>query len=428
MTSGPGAAGEGREELDLVYVLVDPEFALDNSPVFQSQILDWVRLQRQGGLRVGIVCSVADAGRFERLVAVTLREHGVPYVTFPDGSLRQNLARGARLLRRFVREHRAGHVYARGIWGAYAHWLAFPLGGPPLAYDFRGDLVAEAEMRGASPLRQAVLRALCRGAFARASTLLCVSTPAAEILASEYGKPGAVVIPSGVDADWFRGFQERRREIRETLGVGERDVLLVYAGGLNPYQMLPEMLRVWNGLKELPNVRFLLLLARQQPTAGERPELTGASEIPGLVTLSVPRHEVPGYLAAADVGFLLRQEHPLNRVASPVKFGEYLSSGLAIVASPGIGDISRIVEEHDLGILVRPGDTESAVSACARLVARVRDEREAFRRRALDAVIREKWDWKAHLGLWKGIIAPGRGAGPARQSPAQRSAVSPEAV
>lgn len=428
MTSGASAARGPREKLDLVYVLVDPQFALDNSPVFQSQILDWVRLQRQGGLRVGIVCSVADPGRFEKLVAAPLREHGVPFLTFPDGSLRHNLARGARLLRRFAREHRAGHVYARGIWGAYAHRLAFPLGGPPLVYDFRGDLVAEAEMRGASPARQALLRALCRGAFSRAGTLLCVSTPAAEILAREYGRPGAVVIPSLVDADWFRGFQDRRREIRESLGVGEEDVLLVYAGGLNPYQMLPEMLRVWKGLGDAPNVRFLLLLARQQPTAGERPELTGASEIPGLVTLSVPRDQVPGYLAASDVGFLLRQEHPLNLVASPVKFGEYLSSGLAIVASPGIGDISRIVEEHGLGILVRPEDTEGAVAACSRLVARVREERDAFRQRAFDAVVREKWDWKEHLGLWKGIIAPGRGADPARPSPANRSAVSPGAV
>lgn len=410
-----GAAGEGGERLDLVYVLVDPEFALDNSPVFQSQILDWVRLQRQGGLRVGIVCSVADPGRFERLVAATLREHRVPFVTFPDGSLRRNLARGARLLRRFAREHRAGHVYARGIWGAYAHRLAFPFGGPPLVYDFRGDLVAEAEMRGASPFRQAVLRALCRGAFSRARTLLCVSTPAAETLEKEYGRPGAVVIPSLVDADWFRGFRHRRAEVRASLGVGKDDVLLVYAGGLNPYQMLPEMLRVWKRLGELPGVRFLLLLARQQPTGGEPPELTGASEIPGLATLSVPRHEVPGYLAAADVGFLLRQEHPLNRVASPVKFGEYLSSGLAIVTSPGIGDISRIVEEHDLGVLVRPEDTGGAAAACARLVERVRGEREAFRRRALEAVARERWDWKEHLGLWKEIVAPARGEGAARR-------------
>lgn len=423
MTPGSDAARRAPEGLDLVYVLVDPQFALDNSPVFQSQILDWVRLQRQGGLRVGIVCSVADAGRFERVIAAPLREHGVPFLTFPDGTLRHNLTCGARLLREFVREHGAGHVYARGIWGAYAHWLAFPFGGPPLVYDFRGDLVAEAEMRGASRVRQALLRTLCRGAFARASTLLCVSTPAAEILAREYGRPGAVVIPSLVDADWFRGFQDRRVEIRESLGVGERDVLLVYAGGLNPYQMLPEMLRVWEGLRELPYVRFLLLLARQQPTGGDRPELTGVSEIPGLVTLSVPRDQVPGYLAASDVGFLLRQEHPLNRVASPVKFGEYLSSGLAIVSSPGIGDISRIVAEHDLGILVRPEDTAEAVSACAHFIPRVREERDAFRERAFDAVVREKWDWKAHLGLWKGIVTRGHAHDPERPS-TSRSAVS----
>ena len=388
--------------LHVTYLLLDSTLTLDNSPVFQSQTLDWLRIQQANNAKVGLVCTVQDWIRFEKVAGELLRECQVPYVTVPHQTLQHNLIAGARALRRFNQEHPTRNIYARGIWGSLAHWLAFPLGGPRLLYDFRGDGVAEAEARGHRPFRHRLLRCLTRWAIRHADQLLCISSPAAELLEREYGRPGAIVIPSAVDSEWFHSAQAQRQSVRSSLNLKDTDLLLTYSGGLNSYQMVSEMLRLWYALLDTPGVRFLLLL-NQQPTDGQFPSLDGLLSTGTLEMRSVPREQVPAYLAASDVGFLIRQDHPVNNVASPVKFGEYLASGLAVVTSPGLGDVSRMVEERDLGILISPEDSDGAVEACHKFLPVVRKNREGFRSRSQEAAA-EMLDWNAHLSTWKQLV------------------------
>ena len=120
--------------LHVTYFLLDSSLTLDNSPVFQAQTLDWLRIQHDDGARVGLVCTVENFDRFEEVAGQLLRERGVPYVTVPHRSLKYNLIAGAWALRSFHREHRALNVYTRGIWGSIAHWMAFPRHGPKLLF------------------------------------------------------------------------------------------------------------------------------------------------------------------------------------------------------------------------------------------------------------------------------------------------------
>ncbi|RZM07740.1 MAG: hypothetical protein EOO88_51290 [Pedobacter sp.] len=74
-----------------------------------------------------------------------------------------------------------------------------------------------------------------------------------------------------------------------------------------------------------------------------------------LKHISVGRESIPGILKQTDVGFMLRDARSLNNAASPVKFPEYLASGLAVAASPGTGDASNLILSAGLGVLiVRP--------------------------------------------------------------------------
>ena len=66
----------------------------------------------------------------------------------------------------------------------------------------------------------------------------------------------------------------------------------------------------------------------------------------------VNRSTCPEYLAAADLGLLLRDQTTLNRVASPVKFGEYLASGTPVIMTPQIGDFSSLVARKGLGTII----------------------------------------------------------------------------
>ena len=68
-----------------------------------------------------------------------------------------------------------------------------------------------------------------------------------------------------------------------------------------------------------------------------------------ILSFSVPFTEVPKYLNAADVAFLIRDNHEMNAVASPTKLAEYLSCGLPVISS----EVAKYwVNEHGLKYII----------------------------------------------------------------------------
>jgi glycosyltransferase involved in cell wall biosynthesis len=388
---------------DLMYVIVDNGPTLDNSPVFQSQVLDRIRVHCEAGLRIGVIANVSNEIDFDMMVRAPLEKLGVSVFPIPDKGLTRNLICANVLLRRCEKKTNISNVYVRGIWGAFAYLLAYPLFGPRFIYDFRGDLVAEAAGTGASAFRQELLRLLCRVAFYRASPMLTVSKASIPMLMSDFGCSNVVVFPSSVDFRTFQIAAESRDLLRKKLNFEQSDVVLVYAGGLSHYQMIPEMLRIWLDLSRMPNIHFLLLTS-WPPDGVHASLLSLVKKIPRLMRISVPRSEVPGYLAASDIGFLLRDDDPINTVASPVKFGEYIASGLAVVTSPGVGDISCIVTARNIGVLVRPRMRAASIAVCEDLISRFISDREGFRQRAYLTVKEEKWDYRDQVRAWEKLL------------------------
>ena len=84
---------------------------------------------------------------------------------------------------------------------------------------------------------------------------------------------------------------------------------------------------------------------------------------------AVPHAEIPRYLRAADLGLLFREPHPLNEVACPTKFAEYMMSGLPVLISGCIGDCSPFVAEHAAGVVLQRPDADAAVAAVTRIRA-----------------------------------------------------------
>jgi glycosyltransferase involved in cell wall biosynthesis len=101
---------------------------------------------------------------------------------------------------------------------------------------------------------------------------------------------------------------------------------------------------------------------------------------------------VNGWLQMADYGFLLREDSVTNRVASPVKFAEYLAAGLRVVISPNLGDFSDFVIEKDCGIVIAKDENYS--------LARVTDKEKIKNRKlALDYFLK-----LSHINGYKKIL------------------------
>lgn len=140
---------------------------------------------------------------------------------------------------------------------------------------------------------------------------------------------------------------------RSILGFSEQDIIIAYSGsdaGWQSTQMLNDiLLRTFEADRDLK----LLYMAPKVPADSE----FFRRYADRIVHKWFSPDEVRPALAACDYGWLVREDSVTNRVSSPVKFAEYLSSGLQILISADLGDYSEFVRKHNAGKLVDKTDT-----------------------------------------------------------------------
>ncbi len=71
-----------------------------------------------------------------------------------------------------------------------------------------------------------------------------------------------------------------------------------------------------------------------------------------ILNMFVPYDDVPGYLMAADIGIIIRDEDTVNKVSSPIKFSEYLSCGLPVIANDSVILICDVIKKYNCGAIV----------------------------------------------------------------------------
>src|SRR5690606_12687918 len=136
-------------------------------------------------------------------------------------------------------------------------------------------------------------------------------------------------------------------KIRQSLNLQER-LVITYCGSMAWYQLPQQALRIFRAIAA-SEPRAHILAVTTQPDVMRRELAAAQIDDRQASVLSVPPPDVSQYLAAGDLGLLLRDDTVVNRVASPVKFGEYLAAGLPVIISEGVGDYSDAVRRHRLG-------------------------------------------------------------------------------
>lgn len=143
-----------------------------------------------------------------------------------------------------------------------------------------------------------------------------------------------------------------RKAVRLEHGFNDTHKVYLYAGGLyNAYHSLDEVVSFLDYVaRKDENARFFLLsrdIIDPKEILKHYPALNGK-----FINTAVPNAEMVRYLNAADYGILFRENVPMNNVASPSKFAEYILCGLPTIISEGVGDYSAICEPNGLGILI----------------------------------------------------------------------------
>ena len=340
----------------------------------------------------------------KRGVAARLRAQGVRAIFLPRFPERLrliwyvNVVWSAALLVALALRFRVRVFHAHSHHAATGAVLAARLTGGRAIFDVHGVDVEErilvGKYREGSSAHRADL-AIQRFVLDRSDGVIAVSAPLVEYLDRAGRRPETpvLVVPSCTDlrVDAER-WEETRRVIRAERGYGDRAVVL-YAGSAAAWQWPERVATIAARLHErTPGVLFLLLTPDGERFRG----LFRAAGVPddALEVREVPHDEIPRIAPAADVALLLRQDHLVNRVASPCKFAEYLACGLPVAVTRSLEECARIVREEDLGIVVDGGASDDAIAAdLADYLAAAKDA-TAIARRAI-AVASSRFQWES---------------------------------
>ncbi len=165
----------------------------------------------------------------------------------------------------------------------------------------------------------------------------------------QYAANNHVVIPCTINAHAFDQLlpEAKRNALRAAMGWAADDVVIVYSGSVAGWQNLNELDHWFYELLQAQPHFKLLLLTREIPDTLKLKTLTQQVQHRWLAP-----DEVGETLQTCDYGWLVREATVTNQVASPVKFAEYLASGLPVLVSENLGDYPDFVRSHDAGRIV----------------------------------------------------------------------------
>ena len=316
-------------------------------------------------------------------------QHGIPYVA--ASVIRNPLRMGAcltvlngrRLIKKLARQWSIDVLMPRSTLPALMCLTSLERSGLPLVFDADGlPLDERVDFAGESVNSwvQKFLRRVEAYAVCQADTVLTRTSIAVDILSERAGelqdRAKFHVVGNGRDSNAFTSMSiDCRAQAKHELGLHAYAPLLVFAGSLGEQYCLPEMFKLIGAIKtRCPDAGLLILTGDTYVACNallSQPELQQA-----VVVKSVKPEAVPQYLACADLGLALRRPAYSMQAVAPIKIGEYLLSGIPVVATKGIGDTAAL--DDRVAFLVERMSDEELYAAAQWFVDSVLPDRALF--------------------------------------------------
>ena len=386
-----------KRKIDILFVLIDVGFTLENSSVFQSQVGNQMLNLKDSGYEIGIILSYKDKKLFDEKIGDKFKLNGIKLFLVKKNLFIFELFTMIITLTSLLFRYDIKNYYCRSFWGAIVTKLSLFYKSKNLVYDVRADNLDEYRSVNMKKWKIHIYMLFEKWGIKNSSAVLAVSKSLAQTVKKRFNISKVYTIPCCIDP---REFEVNKNEIialKNKLNFKDSDIVFVYSGGLSHYQKIPLLLEIWKYFLKYDFIKFLFL-TNQDP----RKHPTTFNEINSfddrLIHFSLDRKDVPKYLNCADIGFMLRDSRGLNKAASPVKFPEYLASNLKVVASPGIGDVSDCIIKNDCGVLIDTLSVDDGVKNLQNLVFNLLENKNTINKIPL-----ENYLWQNYSETYKEI-------------------------
>ncbi|MGR5116743.1 hypothetical protein [Photobacterium damselae] len=139
-------------------------------------------------------------------------------------------------------------------------------------------------------------------------------------------------------------------------------ISFVYVGGMSKWQKFDIILKFILRVKEKRgDIKFLILTG--DVLQAERIITKECGNIPYFIEIkTVSQSKIKDEISNFHYGIVFRDDVLMNKVASPIKVGEYLGAGLVPILSSGVGDYSDFVTKYNIGYKIDIYDFDKGVN------------------------------------------------------------------
>lgn len=184
------------------------------------------------------------------------------------------------------------------------------------------------------------------------------------------------VVRNGIDTSLFVP-GSRDNEIRKSYGWNDRFVIM-YVGTHGMAHGLHQVLEAANALRDEPDKVFVFVGEGAEKDNLKRQ--AGRLQLPNVHFIDQqPKHRIPLFYAACDLGLVTLRDAPLFQEVLPSKIFEYLGMERAVLLNVG-GEARQILEAAEAGIYVPSGNVPALVQAIREMAARKKELDEMGRR------------------------------------------------
>lgn len=213
------------------------------------------------------------------------------------------------------------------------------------------------------------------------------------------------VIPNCVDVDNFYYDTEKRKLSRKKMGIDNKFVV-IYSGSLLKEKQLPErMIDIYKIIKNIMGDSIFLVLTNNKEYAKEVFLKSNLNQN-NYIILSKPHNILNDYLITGDMGLIILSDNKNINVARPIKFAEYLRSGVPVLINDSLHDISESIKKYNLGFEINNCFDDAEVEKVAlEIKEKINIIRSDKYKSKISKIIGKEMNWDYYLKLILSIYA-----------------------